>query len=123
MTLKKVLLVEDVEDNRELASLLLETQGLAVLEAHNGVEAVAIASQHDFSLILMDLSLPGMDGWEAARQIRANPATAHVPIVALTAHAMAGDDQRILGQGFDGYIPKPLDVSEFPRQIAAYLEK
>lgn len=119
----RILLVEDVEDNRELARLLLENQGLEVVEAHNGAEAVAIAGQHPFALILMDLSLPGMDGWEAARQIRANPQTAHIPIVALTAHAMAGDRERVLNNGFDGYIPKPLDVSDFPRQIAAYLER
>lgn len=119
---RTVLLVEDVEDNRELARLLLEGEGFEVIEAFNGAEAVAMASQQPLTMILMDLSLPVMDGWEAARQIRDNPATRHVPIVAITAHAMSGDQERVLAAGFQGYIPKPLDVSAFPRMIAAILE-
>lgn len=117
----RILLVEDVEDNRALARLLLETGGFTVVEAHNGAEAVALAQQQPFDLILMDLSLPVMDGWEAMRQVRAQPATAKLPIVALTAHAMSGDRERVLAAGFDGYIAKPIEVRSFTADVAAFL--
>lgn len=116
-----VLLVEDVEDNRELARLLLETAGYEVLEAHNGREAVTLAMAHRPDLVLMDLSLPEVDGWEALRHLRADPDTADIPVVALTAHAMAGDRERVAAAGFDGYMAKPLDVSSFATSVASYL--
>lgn len=117
----RILLVEDVEDNRALARLLLETGGFTVVEAHNGAEAVALAKQQPFDLILMDLSLPVMDGWEAMRQVRAQPGMAKLPIVALTAHAMSGDRERVLAAGFDGYIAKPIEVRSFTADVAAFL--
>ena len=118
-----VLLVEDVEDNRELARFLLENEGYRVIEAHDGAEAVAIARAQMPDLVLMDLSLPVMDGWEAAGMLKADPATAHLPIIAVTAHAMAGDQDRVLEAGFDGYIAKPLEVGSFGPQVRSYLER
>lgn len=116
-----VLLVEDVEDNRELARLLLESAGFDVVEAHTGREAVEAASQRGFEVILMDLSLPEMDGWEAARLIQANPDAVGCPIVALTAHAMSGDRERVLAAGFTGYLAKPIDVATFASQVRAFI--
>jgi CheY-like chemotaxis protein len=119
--MSKILLVEDVEDNRELARLLLETAGHEVIEAHNGLEALELATTSAPDLVLMDLSLPELDGWEATRRLRADPATASLPIVALTAHAMAGDRERVLAAGFDSYIAKPIVVSEFVPALARFL--
>ncbi|MNS79679.1 Polar-differentiation response regulator DivK [compost metagenome] len=116
-----ILLVEDVEDNRELARMLLEVSGYDVIEAHTGTEAIAQARAHRPALILMDLSLPEMDGWEATRLIQADPATAHIPIVAVTAHAMAGDRDRVMAAGFVGYITKPIEVSGFADEVGQYL--
>lgn len=116
-----ILLVEDVEDNRELALLLLESEGHTVIEAHNGLQAVALAHAEHPDLILMDLSLPEVDGWEATRRIQADPACAGIPIVAVTAHAMAGDRDRVMAAGFKGYITKPIEVGTFAAQVAAYL--
>lgn len=118
-----ILLVEDVEDNRELARLLLETEGYDVIEAHNGLEAVSQAQAHRPALILMDLSLPEVDGWEATRRLRSDPATAEIPVVAVTAHAMAGDRERVMQAGFKGYITKPIEVGTFAEQVSAYLPR
>ena len=119
--MKKVLLVEDVEDNRELVRLLLESQGHIVIDAFDGQMAVNMAIEHLPHLVLMDLSLPGVDGWEAARQLRDDVRTANLPIVALTAHAMAGDRERVMAAGFDAYIAKPIDVSTFMGSLARFL--
>lgn len=121
--MKLVLLVEDVEDNRELARFLLESEGYQVIEAHDGAEAVALARSRKPDLILMDLSLPVMDGWEAAGTLKADPQTAEMPIVAVTAHAMSGDAERVIEAGFDGYIAKPLEVGSFGPQIRSFLER
>lgn len=113
--MRQVLLVEDVEDNRKLAGDLLRFGGWEVTEAVTGEEAIAKARQREFTLILMDLSLPGdIDGWGATRMIKA---TSSVPVIALTAHAMAGDSDRALAAGFDGYITKPIEVGTFLVQI------
>jgi two-component system cell cycle response regulator DivK len=114
-----VLLVEDVEDNRELARLLLEADGHTVWEAHNGQEALDHLTGPLPEVILMDLSLPILDGWEATRRLREQSRFDAVPIIALTAHAMAGDSERVMGWGFDGYLSKPIDVSRFIDQIRA----
>lgn len=116
-----ILLVEDVEDNRELARMLLEVDGHDVIEAHTGTEAITQAQAHRPALILMDLSLPEMDGWEATRLIQSDPATADIPIVAVTAHAMAGDRDRVMAAGFVGYITKPIEVSGFAAEVGKYL--
>lgn len=118
-----ILLVEDVEDNRELARLLLESDGYDVIEAHNGLEALSQARAHRPALILMDLSLPEMDGWEATQCLKDDPATAGIPVVAVTAHAMAGDRERVLKAGFKGYITKPIEVGTFAEQVGAFLPR
>lgn len=113
--MRRVLLVEDVEDNRKLAGDLLRFGGWDVVEAVSGEEAIALACREDFGLILMDLSLPGtVDGWGATRWIKQERS---LPVVALTAHAMAGDSERVMAAGFDGYITKPIDVGSFLAQI------
>lgn len=116
-----ILLVEDVEDNRELARFLLEADGHEVVEAKNGLEALAMARESRPDLVLMDLSLPEMDGWEAARRLWADPQTADLTIVAITAHAMSGDRERVLGAGFKGYVAKPIDVTAFAEQIRGFI--
>jgi two-component system cell cycle response regulator DivK len=116
-----ILLVEDVEDNRALARLLLESSGFRVVEAVNGQQGVDLARELLPELVLMDLSLPGLDGFEATRRLRADAATAGLVVVAVTAHAMAGDRERALASGFDGYITKPIDVGTFVTQVKGYL--
>jgi two-component system cell cycle response regulator DivK len=115
----KVLVVEDVEENRRVVRQILGRLGVTLLEAQDGREGVAMAKRELPDLILMDLSLPILDGWEATRQLKADAATAKIPIVAVTAHAMAGDEQRARASGCDGYVAKPLDVTSF----GAYVER
>ncbi|MEB3330260.1 MAG: response regulator [Candidatus Sericytochromatia bacterium] len=117
-----ILLVEDVEDNRDLARLLLEMEGYEVVEAHNGQQAVAAVQARAFDLVLMDLSLPEMDGWEATRVVQGLPDRGSVPIVALTAHAMSGDRERVMAAGFSGYMSKPIDVGTFASQVRGFLQ-
>lgn len=112
-----VLLVEDLEENRRVVRQLMQRLGIRLLEAGDGAEGLAIARSEKPELILMDLSLPILDGWEATRQLKADPRTAHIPVVALTAHAMAGDEQRAREAGCDGYVAKPLDLARFSRYV------
>ena len=102
--MKKILVVEDVDVNRDLVVQLLEDE-YEVIEAVNGEEAVALALKEQPDLILMDLSLPVMDGWEATRQIKSNDDLKSVPIIALTAHAMKGDEEKAKAAGCDDYLP------------------
>jgi signal transduction histidine kinase/CheY-like chemotaxis protein len=104
-----VLVVDDHDLNRELCRMLLERQGYDVAEAHNGEEAVQLAHQLKPALILMDLSMPRKDGFVAARELREHPATAAIPLVALTARAMRSDEMRARQEGFSGYVTKPID--------------
>jgi CheY-like chemotaxis protein len=106
--MKKILVVEDVAFNRDLMVQLLEEE-YEVLTAVDGLEGVERAERDRPDLILMDLSLPGLDGWEATRRIKANPALRHIPIIAVSAHAMTGDEEHARGSGCDDYISKPLD--------------
>jgi CheY-like chemotaxis protein len=117
-----VLLVEDVEDNRALARFVLAAMGLEVVEARCGAEALARAAERRPDLVLMDLSLPQMDGYEAAERLRTLPGLAAVPILAVTAHAMAGDREKVLAAGFDGYLTKPLDLKAFRAAVTAALQ-
>jgi CheY-like chemotaxis protein len=117
----KILVVEDSPDIRTLIGMLLETAGHRVEAAADGRAAVDLARQTRPDLILMDLSLPVLSGWEAARQIKAQPATASIPILAVTAHAMQGDRERALAAGCDGFIPKPIDEETFLAQIEEHL--
>lgn len=110
----KLLLVEDNEDNRDMLSRRLIRKGYEVVCAGDGAEGVALAGSAAPDLILMDMSLPVLDGWEATRQIKAAHATLMVPVIALTAHAMAGDREKAVAAGCDDYDTKPV---EFPRLL------
>jgi len=119
--MKKVLIVEDVDLNRDLVVQLLEDQ-YQVIEAINGQEGLEVAERERPDLILMDLSLPIMDGWEATRRLKANDDLRSTPVIALTAHAMVGDKEKALAAGCDDYLVKPLDEDELMARIAKYLE-
>ena len=109
----RVLLVEDNYDNYEMVRFLLERAGYTVIGARTGREAVTAAKEHKPDVILMDLSLPEMDGWEAAREIKNDPEIANIPLIALTAHTLPGDRKKALESGFDDYISKPINVPAF----------
>ena len=119
--MKKILVVEDVDFNRELVVQLLEDK-YHVIEAVNGQEGVELAERERPDLILMDLSLPVMDGWEATRRLKATYDLRSIPVIALTAHAMVGDEEKALAAGCDDYLVKPLDEDELMARIAKYLE-
>mgnify|MGYP001823566012 CR=1 FL=1 len=117
MTLSKILLVEDNEMNRDMLSRRLERKGYEVVIAVDGQAGVDMASSAGPDLILMDLSLPIMDGWEATRRIKADAATQNIPVIALTAHAMAGDEQKALDAGCDDYDTKPVELNRLLGKI------
>jgi CheY-like chemotaxis protein len=107
----QILIVEDNEMNRDVLSRLLVRRGYEVLLAVDGPQGIAMARQHDPDLILMDLAMPQVDGWECARILKRNPATSHIPIIALTAHAMPRDRQKALDAGCDEFDTKPIDFA------------
>jgi CheY-like chemotaxis protein len=113
--MSKVLLVEDNEMNRDMLSRRLERKGFEVVFAQDGSVAVDLAGSEQPALILMDMSLPVMDGWEATRRIKSDPATRDIPVIALTAHAMAGDKEKAMEAGCEDYDTKPVD---FPRLLS-----
>ena len=116
-----ILLVEDNEMNRDMLSRRLVRRGFAVDVATDGEQGVEMARTGAYDLVLMDMSLPGIDGWEATRRLRAAPETATVPIIALTAHAMAGDHDRALEVGCSDYDTKPVEFDRLLGKIAALL--
>ena len=118
-----VLIVEDNERNLKLTRDVLQVKGYRTLEARTAAEGVALARSHRPDLVLMDVQLPDTDGVAALGRLRAAPATAAIPVVALTAFAMAGDRARFLAAGFDGYLAKPLDVRRFPEQVRRFCER
>ncbi|MCK4950435.1 MAG: response regulator [Gammaproteobacteria bacterium] len=117
----KILLVEDNEMNREMLTRRLEKQNFEVVTADDGQQAIELAETVSPDLILMDMSLPIMDGWEATRQIKANPETAKIPVIALTAHAMTGDRKKALEAGCDEYDTKPVDLDRLTKKINSLL--
>ncbi len=117
----KILLVEDDEMNRDMLSRRLKRKGFEVIIAADGREGVAKASAESPDLILLDMSLPVMDGWEAARTIKADPETRDIPIIALTAHAMAGDREKALEAGCDEYDTKPVELPRLLGKINLFL--
>ena len=117
----KILLVEDNEMNRDMLSRRLERRGYQVVLAVDGAEGVRMAQAEVPALILMDMSLPVLDGWEATRQIKAAPATGAIPIIALTAHAMAGDREKAIEAGCDDFDTKPVDLPRLLAKIDALL--
>jgi CheY-like chemotaxis protein len=116
-----ILIVEDNALNLELATDLLAAAGYTIRQARTGEEGVRLALAEAPDLILMDLRLPGMDGYAALRQLRADSRTAHVLTVALTAQAMRGDQEAVLAAGFDDYISKPIDTRTFPQAVGRVL--
>lgn len=116
-----ILIVEDNALNLELATDLLTGQGYAVQQASSAEEGLRLARAQPPSLILMDLRLPGMDGYAALRQLRGDSQTSDIPVVALTAQAMKGDEEATLKAGFDGYISKPIDTRTFGQTVAGLL--
>jgi two-component system cell cycle response regulator DivK len=119
--MSKILLVEDNEMNRDMLSRRLERKGFEVIIAVDGQQGVDMAGSESPALILMDLSLPVIDGWEATRQIKADPATQNIPVIALTAHAMAGDEQKAREAGCDDYDTKPVDIKRLLEKIGKFL--
>ena len=117
----KILLVEDNEMNRDMLSRRLKRRGYEVSIAVDGAEGLKKTSSELPDLILMDMSLPVMDGWEATKSIKANPATQSIPVIALTAHAMSGDRQKALDAGCDDYDTKPIELSRLLSKIKTFL--
>jgi CheY-like chemotaxis protein len=121
--MNKVLLVEDNEESRDGLSRHLRRKGYAVVIAVDGRQGVDAARAEAPDLILMDMSLPVLDGWEATRQLKAGPTTRGIPVIALTAHAMAGDREKALEAGCDDYDTKPIEFARLLAKIEALLEK
>lgn len=119
----RILLVEDNEMNRDMLSRRLSRRGFEVLVAENGQSGVELTMSERPDLILMDMSLPIMDGWEATRRIKADPAVAGIPIIALSAHAMASDREAALQAGCDDYDSKPVDLSRLVQKIEQLLAR
>jgi two-component system cell cycle response regulator DivK len=117
----KILLVEDNAANRYLATFLLESSGFTVVHASNGHEAILAAQNESPDLILMDIQMPEMDGYEAARRIRADPRLAQIPLVAVTSYAMSGDREKAGQLGFAGYIEKPIVTETFISEISRFI--
>lgn len=117
----KILVVEDNRMNLELVSDLLEAHGFQVLKAEDGTDALRMAEESLPDLILMDIQLPGMDGLEVTRQLKKNERTSDIDIIALTAHAMRGDEERAREAGCLGYITKPIDTRRFIATITGYI--
>ena len=118
-----ILIVEDNEKNMKLARDVLQAKGYATLEAVTGEEGVRMAKDGRPDLVLMDIQLPGIDGIEALRQIRVEPALAAIPVVAFTASVTPADRSQIQAAGFDGFLPKPINLKEFLETVKALLQK
>lgn len=121
--MRKILLVEDNEMNRDMLSRRLQRKGYEVVMATDGEQAVAMARSDAPALILMDMSLPVFDGWEATRRIKAAPETRGIPVIALTAHAMAGDREKSLEAGCDDYDTKPIELPRLLEKIESLLNR
>jgi two-component system cell cycle response regulator DivK len=120
---ERILLVEDNSQNRRLAQFLLTAQGYVVYEATTGPEALELARAHLPDLILMDLRLPGLDGYAVTRALKDDERTKQIPVIALTAFAMEGDREKALEAGCDDYITKPIDTRSFPAAVHRFLRR
>jgi len=123
MSQPRVLVVEDNVDNLALVRFLLERAGYFVMSAANGLEGIESARRDQPDLILMDLSLPELDGWMATTQLKADEQTRRIPVLALTAHTLPGDRKRAIDAGCDGYISKPINVASFDKLVANLLRQ
>lgn len=118
---KRILVVEDQEDNRQIMNDLLTNAGYQVIEAHDGNAGVSAAEAERPDLILMDIQLPGIDGYAATRKIKANAALAEIPVIAVTSYALSGDDEKAMAAGCDSYFAKPVSPRELLAKIQEYL--
>ncbi|MDP9283501.1 MAG: response regulator [Actinomycetota bacterium] len=123
MSEELILIVDDNEMNVKLARDVLRFAGFRTLEAGTGGEGVLLATEHLPDVVLMDIRLPDMDGTTAVRELKHDPRTAQIPIVAVTSFAMKGDRERFLSEGFDGYLEKPISVKEFPEQVRSFCRR
>jgi two-component system cell cycle response regulator DivK len=119
---KRILVIEDQEDNRRIVRDLLTSVGYEIIEAVTGEDGVTAAASHVPDLILMDIQLPGLDGYEATRRIRANAALPHIPIIAVTSYALSGDDVKAYEAGCDGYVSKPFSPRALLARIREFLQ-
>jgi len=117
----KILVVEDNQDNREMVVKVLKFNGYEVVEAVDGEEGIEKAKTEAPALILLDIYLPKMDGYEVAKRLKGDTGLREIPVIALTAHAMKGNREQALAAGCDGYISKPIDIRELPKQIEQFL--
>jgi two-component system cell cycle response regulator DivK len=118
---RKILIVEDNEDSRELLAKVLRNKGYITVEAVDGEEAIEKVVSERPDLVLLDISIPKLDGYEVAKRLKGREDVKEIPIVAVTAHAMKGDREKVIAAGFEGYISKPVDVRELPEQVRSYL--
>jgi two-component system, cell cycle response regulator DivK len=118
----RVLLIEDNEQNRYLTTFLLQKHGFEVVEAEDGHRGIELAAREPFDLILLDIQLPTMDGYAVARELRRKGSLKDIPIVAVTSYAMAGDREKILAAGCDGYLEKPINPETFVAEISRHLQ-
>jgi two-component system cell cycle response regulator DivK len=116
---KRILLVEDTEDNRQIIRDLFSNVGYDLIEAHDGAAGLAMAAEHKPDLILMDIQLPVMDGYETTRRLKADPALRHIPVIAVTSYALSGDEAKTRAAGCDGYVAKPFS----PRQLLSTIRE
>jgi CheY-like chemotaxis protein len=123
MSEHKILLIEDNEDNRLVYRTILDHFGFVVLEAADGEEGIRRARADSPDLILMDVSIPKIDGWEATRQLKADPSTSSIPIIALTAHALATDRAKAQEAGCDGYLAKPVEPRKVVEEVQKHLDR
>jgi two-component system cell cycle response regulator DivK len=123
MSSPTVLLVEDNEDNRTIYTTILRHVGIDVIEAANGEDGIRLARERRPAVILMDVAMPGIDGWEATRRLKADMETAHIPVIALTAHAMAEDRQRAVEAGCEGYLAKPIEPRRVVEEVRKMLDR
>ena len=117
----KILIIEDNEQNLYLETFILQKNGHEIIQARNGESGISLAAQTVPDLILLDIQLPGMDGYTVAEGLRKNPTIAGIPIIAVTSYAMTGDRERILEAGCTGYIEKPINPDTFPMEINQFL--
>jgi two-component system cell cycle response regulator DivK len=116
----RILYVEDNFENKLFVRRVIESMGHEMLEAETGLDSLTMAAEEMPDLILMDINIPGMDGLETTTKLKQNPQLAHIPVIALTANAMKGDKERCLAAGCDGYMQKPVGVSDLRREIQQY---
>ena len=118
---KRILVVEDTEDNRQIMRDLLSSAGYDLVEAVDGAEGVAMAKCQRPDLILVDIQLPVVDGYEATRRIKADPALSHIPVIAVTSYALSGDEAKTRDAGCDGYMAKPFSPRQLLQKVREYL--